>query len=536
MKRIDHLIVGAGSAGSALAARLSEDPARQVTLLEAGADLRPASTPPEIRSANPHRVKTPAVFDAWCWPELVARRSAAQEPALYWRGRGLGGSSTVNGQIALHAAPEDYDGWRDAGCLGWGATDVFVDALRLEDDQDFGDRPYHGRGGPIPIHREPIERFGPLDEALRVAALDAGHTWAPDANAPEATGVLALPINNRDGVRISAADGYLEPARDRTNLKIRTDVLVDRVLLENGRATGVRLQGGEEIAAGEIILSAGAVASPAILMRSGLGPAPALCELGISVINDLPVGQTVFDHPVVGVAVELRPEARLSDIDHRHINCGVRYSSGLAGGGVNDMTIAPLNLIGYDDSAFAMGYLSVSVFQSFSSGRLTLRSTDPEDQPEINLEMLSDERDLVRLRDGLRRVIELARHPAYEQIAANIKLLGGASFAHADETRELDLDHVDDERSLDRWLRSNVADGAHVSGTCPMGGEEVPRRVLDSDCRVLGIDGLRVIDASVFPTIPRSNLHLPTLVVAEHMARRIRAASAARANDSLLSV
>jgi choline dehydrogenase len=503
----DIVIVGAGSAGAAAAAKLSEDKARRVLLLEAGRDWRPSEAPHALRSANilPF-MYDPAHQAEWQWPKLLTRRTSAQAPRFYWRGKAMGGSSAVNAQIAIRGTAEAFDSWAEAGCEGWSAASVLPVFDTMEDDPGAG-----RTGGPIPVHRAPLGDWGPVDLGLRAAALACGYPWNPDLNAASGEGVSCYPINSRAGQRVSTNDAYLDPARARANLDVRAGALVDRVLLADGRATGVRVRldgAWQDIPARQVLLCAGAIHSPAILLRSGIGPAGALRALGAPVAADLPmVGQNFMDHPFVRATLRLRPAFVSTDPDQRHTNCCVTYTSGLAGGGTRDMILIGYNhrMLGQGAAPAANGGIGAGVYNAFSRGSLRLASPDPEIDPEVDENMLDDPRDRLRMRDAVGRLAALTAHPALAGLAERVIFAEtGLSVAEAAALPEAELDAL---------MLEQAGDGQHAAGTCKMTAWEDPRGVVNPDLGVKGVAGLRVADASVMPEDCRANTHFTCVMI-----------------------
>ncbi len=481
----DYLIVGAGSAGATLAGRLSENAAVQVALIEAGPDHRSAEAPEAMRSPNPSRIINAPDYEMFRWDTLQARRTTSQTPRLYWRGRGLGGSSVINGQIAIRGVPEDYDRWAAAGCTGWGFADVLPYFKRLETDLRYGDADYHGNDGPIPIYRAPMSNWGPVDLTLGEAAVDLGYPWAPDHNAPGALGVSPYAINSREHRRVNTNDAYIEPSRGRNNLAILCDTHVDKVLFDGDRAIGVRcVTNGRwhEVYANEVILSAGAIHSPPILMRSGIGPADHLRDLDIEVRVPLPVGDSFQDHPIAAFPIVLK-DAAIPPPDFRHTNCCVRYSSELGGAGPGDMMLVAMNRLGDGLGRHTraptpnFGLIGVWVNECFSRGTIRLASADPLAHPIIEESMLDDPSDLLRMRDGIKRLLELARRPGFAEIA---EFIGTGASTDG-------IDTLDSDAAIDAWALQSVGDAQHGTSSCRMGAQDDPLTVVDPQCRVLGV-------------------------------------------------
>jgi choline dehydrogenase len=515
----DYVVVGAGSAGCVLAARLSEDPEASVALIEAGSP----DTAPEIR--------IPAAFASlfktrWDWDFDSDREPELRDRRVYLpRGRMLGGSSSMNAMVYMRGNAADYDGWAARGAEGWSYREILPYFKRSEDNERGADE-YHGVGGPLRVSDSRAN--SPLVDAFVDAALEAGHDYNADFNGASQLGVGRKQVTQRNGLRWSAADAFLRPALERPNLTVITDALAHRVVFDGERATGVEIgtRGEAQLlrADREVVLSAGAYGSPHLLLLSGVGPGDDLAPLGIPVVQDLPVGHGLQDHLLCGLNYLSDEESLLTAMSPENlallqesgsgpltsnIDEGggfVETRSGLAGPDIQLQSGPVLFLDEGLSAPQAHGtVIGVSTMSPRSRGTVSLRSAAPDAAPRIRHNYLQAEEDRQSMIAGLRAAMEIASRPAMRKVV----------------TGHFDVPPTDGDADLLAHVRRTAQTQYHPTSTCAIGS------VVDPELRVLGLEGLRVVDASVMPSVVRGNTNAPTMMIAEKAADLIKAAERA---------
>ena len=514
--KYDVVIVGGGAAGSVLASRLAENANTSVLLLEAGPDYPdPANLPDDVKFGGTRYAEAQDSIHNWALRGTITEEQGEIHVA---QGKVIGGGSSINGQAMQRGLPEDFDNWSDLGNDEWSYTKVLPFFRKTEQDLDIRDD-FHGTDGPMPVRRRQSGPVPDIQSAFKAACLQDGFSATEDTNGANPAGVGVSPSNNLDGVRMSAAMTYLGPMRHRLNLTVRGEVLVRKVLFDDLKAVGVEAESGGEvfnIEADRVVLSAGAIKSPHLLMLSGIGPEDQLKEFGIAMVHESPgVGQNLFNHLSSHISFKVKEGKTLSgEADAVHFS--LHYTAE-GSDYVNDMVLRTnpvvdereervpgvrTKYITGDVPPEQAARISCTLGLPDGSGHVRLASADASVQPSFNYRYLQHPNDVRRVRDGVRMAARLLESEAYKDVV--------------DHRINPTDDILNDDDALDLWIRQTAGSARHVSGTCKMGPESDPMAVVDQQCRVKGVRGLWVVDASVMPRVPRSGgAHATVLMIAE---------------------
>jgi choline dehydrogenase-like flavoprotein len=558
MDEADFVIVGGGSAGAVLAARLSADPSCRVVLLEAGQDTPPGGVPADIADTFPSSYSNRSYY----WQGLMAGGVPGAPPRPFTQARVMGGGSSLMGMWALRGLPGDYDGWAAAGATGWGWEEVLPYFCRLERDLDRSGNA-HGADGPVPIRRIPRESWPGFVGAVERAAAAHGYPSRPDINSGEEDdGFFPIPFSQDDGIRASSAHCYLDAAvRRRANLTILPHTRANAITFDGQRATGVQAERDGKISpirAREVLVCAGAIHSPALLMRSGIGPGEELQRLGVAPVAALAgVGRNLQNHVFIHIGVTVTRGARQPAALRNYGIAGIRFSSGRDGCPPGDLLVSSIGRISTGVLGTRAGIVTAKLYAPFSRGSVRLRSPDPDVPADVDFRLLDDPRDMERMAQAANVAGAILCDPGVAEVCPEAfmmppepplqklnrpgplgSLLTGLAAAVLEAPsplRHAALSYMfGAERMLDRrkgpapfssdLVRGSATPMFHVAGTCRMGRMDDPDTVVDPACRVRGVEGLRVVDASVMPVVPRANTNIPTIMLAERAVDLIRGA------------
>ncbi len=499
----DTVVVGAGAAGAVIATRMTERADRDVLLLEAGPDYPdPAHLPPDLVDGTRNSL------DAHDWGYSHRVNSQCRVPFRMPRGKVVGGSSMVNTCIALRGVPSDYDEWAARGNAPWTWAQCLPAFRRLETDLDIQNG-WHGADGPIPIRRHPVSELVPWQAAFLDACERLGLPRTDDHNDPGSTGCGPHPMNKLQGVRMGAGRCYLTAAvRARPNLRILANVLVRRVIFNGRRAVGVEVESDgvvRTITAGRVVLSAGALSSPGVLLRSGVGPRAAVERLGVTPVAEVPaVGARLLDHP--GAAFFLWPRAGVTSPGDPIIQTALRFrSEGSAH--ANDLQVQPGSAVVLPWFSLPLVSMMCHVGKPWGHGAITYASARADAKPRVDSRLLDDPRDRALAVAALRMAYRVTQTAPMRDMA---RVVWPSERVVADDA------------ALDGWVRRLCDSGYHPCGTVPMGADGDPDAAVDPYGRVRGVEGLYVADASIMPTVPTSNIHLPTLMIGERVGEWLR--------------